>query len=348
MHKTNNTSKQSHLTKEQQQSLDKSMQDTDLSYLSAIAFEQFNVSDEEIEKLNTKIDKKIKGGSGTFNTIFISVLCGLLIGISIFFVIFQKSKNHPSVYQSVEEEKTEHKLENNIAAIDTVFPKIETKEIEHYHTVANHVEKINTPEILETLPSKPLNLTLPEKEEEEDIVFQFTANAPVVFIHNLKVTNYRMYYFKNNYAIDLNANTGVPAQYGSKADIETAYLHKSNSYLAHKIIKQAMRFFSSKNITNCIEELTMLYDFNHDDANAQFYLGMCYYQLGKYAIAKNFFQKNLDNINNIFHQESEFYQALCLLNLNQTDEAFKQLEYIANNKGFYSERAKETIHKHSK
>jgi hypothetical protein len=93
MHKPNNTSKQSHLTKEQQQSLDKSMQDTDLSYLSAIAFEQFNVSDEEIEKLNTKIDKKIKGGSGTFNTIFISVLCGLLIGISIFFVIFQKSKN---------------------------------------------------------------------------------------------------------------------------------------------------------------------------------------------------------------------------------------------------------------
>jgi tetratricopeptide (TPR) repeat protein len=343
-----NTSKQSHLTKEQQHSLDKSMQDTDLSYLSAIAFEQFNVSDKEIEKLNTKIDKKIKGGSGTFNAIFISVLCGLLIGISIFFVIFQKSKNHASVYQSLEEEKAQHTLENKIASTDTVFPKIETKEIEHYNTIANDIEEINAPEILETLTSKPLDVKLPEKEEEEDIVFHFTANAPVVFIHNLKVTNYRIYYFKNSYAIDLNANTGVPAQYGSKADIETAYLHKSNSYLAHKIIKQAMRFFSSKNITNCIEELTMLYDFNHEDANAQFYLGMCYYQLGKYAIAKNFFQKNLDNINNIFHQESEFYQALCLLNLNQTDEAFKQLEYIANNKGFYSVRAKEVLDKQNK
>lgn len=348
MHKSNNISKNTHLTKEQQRSLEKTMQETDLNYMSSVAFEQFSVSSSEIDKLNQLIDKKTKGSSTSFNTIFISVLCGLLIGVSIFFVIFQKSKNHPSVYQSLEEEKAQHKLENQVASTDTVFPKIEAKEIEHYHTIANNVEEIIAPEVIETLPSKPLDLKLPEKEDEEDIVFQFTANAPVVFIHNLKVTNYRMYYFRNNYAVDLNVNTGVSAQYGSKADIETAYLNKSNSYLAHKIIKQAMKFFSSKNLTNCIEELTMLYDFNHDDANAQFYLGMCYYQLGKYAVAKNFFQKNLDNVNNIFHQESEYYQALCLLNLKQNEEALKQLQYVVNNKGFYSLRAKEVLDKQNK
>lgn len=345
MHKPDNISK---LTKEQQHSLEKSMQETDLSYLSAVAFEQFGVSVDEIDALNKKIDNKTKGSSGSFNTVFVSVLCGLLIGVSVFFVIFQKSKNHPSVYQSIDEEKAALKLENNIADNDTVFPKIETKEIEHFNTIVDHVEEIKTPEVLEPLPSQPLNISLPEKEEEEDIVFQFTPNAPIVFIHNMKVTNYRMYYFKNSYAIDLNTNMGTPAQYGSQADIETAYLHKSNSYLAHKIIKQAMRFFNSKNISNCIEELTMLYDYNQDDANAQFYLGMCYYQLGKYAIAKNFFQKNLDNINNIFHQESEYYQALSLLNLKQTDEANKQLQYIVNNKGFYSARAKEVLDKQNK
>ena len=348
MHKLNNISKQPHLTKEQQHSLDKGIQETDLSYLSSIAFEQFNVSDEEIEKLNKKIDNKIKGSSGTFNTVFVSVLCGLLIGVSIFFVVFQKSKNHPSVYQSIEEEKVQHKLENHITSTDTVFPKIETKEVEHYNTIANHIEEVNNLEILETLPSKPLDVKLPEKEEEEDIVFQFTPNAPVVFIHNMKVTNYRLYYFKNSYAIDLNTNMGTSAQYGSQADIETAYLHKYNSYLAHKIIKQAMSYFNSKNISNCIEELTMLYDYNHDDANAQFYLGMCYYQLGKYVIAKNFFQKNLDNINNIFHQESEYYQSLSLLNLKQTEDAIKQLQTIVNNKGFYHERAKEILGKQTK
>lgn len=246
MRKSNNISNNTNLTKEQKHSLERSMQETDLSYLSSIAFEQFGVTNEEIEKLNSKIDGKITGGTSSFNTIFISVLCGLLIGISIFFVIFQKSKNHPSVYQSLEEEKAQLKLENNIVSNDTVFPKIESKELEHYNTTINDIEEVSAPEVLETLPSKPIDINLSEKEEEQDIVFQFTPNAPIVFIHNMKVTNYRLYYFKNSYAIDLNANTGVPAQYGSMADIETAYLNKSNSYLAHKIIKKAMNFLAQK------------------------------------------------------------------------------------------------------
>jgi tetratricopeptide (TPR) repeat protein len=191
-----------------------------------------------------------------------------------------------------------------------------------------------------------MSIGLPVTEDkEEDIVFAFTPNAPVIFISNLKVTNYRMYYFKQSDAIDLAINTGVAAQYGSKAEIEKPVLNSSNTYLAHKVIAQAMRLFNSKSIVSCIEELTILYNYNKEDANAQFYLGMCYYQLNKYAVAETYFQKNLDNVNNIFHQESEFYQALCLLNLKQTDEAIKQLQNIANNKGFYSDRAIETLSK---
>lgn len=340
-----NISNYKNLSKTQKSALEKEIQETDLNYLSSVAFEQFSVSNEDINQLTQQIDKKTGHGFSSFNTIFISVLCGLLIGVSIFFVIFQKNKNHPSVYQSLEEEKIAHKLENTVLLNDTIFPKIETKKVEHYNTIININEKITAPEVLETLPSKPLHLTLPENEEDEEIVFQFTPNAPVVFIHNLKVTNYRLYYFKQNDVVDLNTNMGVSAQYANKADIAKVYLSTSNSYLAHKIIKQAMKYFNSNKLFPCIEELTLLYDYNHDDANAQFYLGMCYYQLGKYAIAKNFFQKNLDNINNIFHQESDFYQAVCLLNMKQTEEANKQLQNIASNKGFYSARAKEVLDK---
>ncbi|MBK6986425.1 MAG: CDC27 family protein [Bacteroidetes bacterium] len=336
------------LSKSEKQALEKDMQHDDLSYLSSLAFEQFKVSDSEITKLNSLIDKKTGSRNSSFNTIFISLLCGLLIGISIFFVIFQKSKNHPSVYQSIEEEEqAAKKLNNNITETDTVFPIIEHKVVEHYNTIAEKIEEEPVAEMPEMLPSKSVSLPVIE-DKEEDIVFAFTPNAPVVFISNLKVTNYRMYYFKQSEAIDLSINTGVSAQYGSKADIERPVMNSSNTYLAHKVIAQAMRLFNSKHITNCIEELAILYKYNKDDANAQFYLGMCYYQLNKYGIAETYFQKNLDNVNNIFHQESEFYQALCLLNLKQTDEALKQLQTIVNNKGFYSERAKETIHKFNK
>jgi tetratricopeptide (TPR) repeat protein len=336
------------LSKSEKQALEKDMQHDDLSYLSSLAFEQFKISDSEITTLNSLIDKKTGSRNSSFNTIFISLLCGLLIGISIFFVIFQKSKNHPSVYQSIEEEEqAAKKLNNNITETDTVFPIIEHKVVEHFNTIAEKIEEEPVAEMPEMLPSKPVSLPVIE-DKEEDIVFAFTPNAPVVFISNLKVTNYRMYYFKQSEAIDLSINTGVAAQYGSKAEIEKPMMNSSNTYLAHKVIAQAMRLFNSKHIVNCIEELAILYKYNKDDANAQFYLGMCYYQLNKFGIAETYFQKNLDNVNNIFHQESEFYQALCFLNLKQTDEAIKQLQTIVNNMGFYSERAKETIHKHSK
>ena len=335
------------LSKTEKQALEKDTQHDDLSYLSSLAFEQFKVSDSEITKLNSLLDKKKGSSNSSFNTIFISLLCGLLIGISIFFVIFQKSKNHPSVYQSIEEEQAAKKLNNNVTETDTVFPVIEHKVVEHYNTIAEKIEEEPISEMPEMLPSKPVSLPVIE-DKEEDIVFAFTPNAPVVFISNLKVTNYRMYYFRQSEAIDLSINTGVAAQYGSKAEIEKPMMNSSNTYLAHKVIAQAMRLFNSKHIVNCIEELAILYKYNKDDANAQFYLGMCYYQLNKYGIAETYFQKNLDNVNNIFHQESEFYQALCFLNLKQTDEAIKQLQTIVNNKGFYRERAKETIHKHSK
>jgi hypothetical protein len=130
------------LTKDQKRSLEKTMQETDLDYLSSVAFEQFSVSNSEIDSLNQLIDKKTKGGSPTFNTIFISVLCGLLIGVSIFFVIFQKNKNHPSVYQSVDRRKsTSYKLENNISCnLILYFQKLNLKNIEHYNTIADHVE----------------------------------------------------------------------------------------------------------------------------------------------------------------------------------------------------------------
>jgi len=50
-------------------------------------------------------------------------------------------------------------------------------------------------------------------------------------------------------------------------------------------------------------------------------------------------------VNNVFHQESEYYQALCLLSMQQENEARQIFQTIINNKGFYSNRAKEIMEK---
>lgn len=340
---------QAGLKGEQRLQAEKAMQQDELSYLSSVAFEQFDVSRDDLNRLNRLIDKRAGGKGPALQAVLISLFCGLFIGISVFFVIFHKNQTHPSVYQAITPDEPK-KAASPVLAADTVFPEpvqpIAKKEEEHFSSVSNQAqEPVAMMESPEPMSSKSVNLPEAAPAPEEDIILSFSPNAPVIFISNLKVTNYRLYYFKQNQSIDLSVNTGLPAQYDSKADIEHVYINRSESFLAHKIVQRAMKLFNAKHYTNCIEELNMLFEFNKNDANAQFYLGMCYYLTGKYNTAQLYFQKNLDNENNIFHQESDFYQAMCLLQTKQTDKALAQLQSIVNAKGFYSGRAQEVISK---
>lgn len=335
------------LTGEERLRTQKAMQQDDLSYLAALAFEQVEVSNEELNSLRSRIDQRSGGKGAAFQTVLIALFVGLFIGISVFFVIFHKNQTHPSVYQPLEPEPSTRSLNTPLAS-DTIFPVMPqpapTEETEHFSSVNNQVPVASpgAPEVAEQMSNNPV--LLPEIDEpEEDIILSFSPNAPVIFISNLKVTNYRLYYFRQNQAVDLAINTGVAAQYESKADIERSYVNRSENFLAHKIIQRAMKLFSTKHYANCIEELTMLYEFNKSDANAQFYLGMCCYLSGKYPAAQAYFQKNLDNENNIFHQESDFYQALCFLQTNQKEKGTSQLKSIKDAKGFYSTRAQEVL-----
>lgn len=326
--------------------LEKNMQADDLSYLTSEAFSRFDVQVTEVDALVQKVNARAQGQRNRFNTLFTGLMSGLLIGVSVFFVLFYKHQIHDSVFENTRERAALKSLHNSVTESDTLFPSVVLKnegtEKEHYTTITNQAEQAHqTQEAPEVLA--PKQEALPDANLSEELVFQFVPNAPVVFIHNLKVTNYRLYYFRYDAAIDLSVNTGVAAQYETSANIERAVSRRSSNYMAHKIIQKAMKFFGNKNYSDCIEELSLLYDFNPDDANAQFYLGMCYYLTGKYTIARGFFERNLENTNNIFHQESNFYLALSLLNTNQKEEAVSLLQKIVTEKGFYSKRAEAVL-----
>ena len=344
------------LPNSKQHVLEKEFQKDELSYLSAEAFESFNVSNEEIEQLNQLIDKKTKSSKGnTFSLVFVSLLFGLLIGISVFFVIFHKNKNHQSVFQLFNEGTAAPRLNNQISSTDTLFPEIKSseskREIEHYATMSETADVQATESMQpDMMTLNTSSLTVDEEELNRDLKLQFIPNAPVIFISGLKVTNYKIYYFKSNASISLSSNSGLEARFerGNVASKNTAFAAEQQFYVAHKIIKRAMGLFSNKKYLNCIDELNLLYNYNSNDANAQFYLGMCYFYSGKHAQAKNYFQKNIDNENNIFHQESEFYLAQCLLALNELTEAKHLFVKISEDEGFYAQRSKDILDKELK
>jgi len=331
--------------------LEKQFQADALSYLGSAGMEAYGVTAQDLDKLTQRIDRA--GTSFTPKSpLFISLLCGLLLGVSVFFVLYQKSQIHASKAMALNEEsKTAPVASTSPSITDTTIelPRVEVKAYKEEHFASTREAPVPLPavEVPESLPSHSIPARLDDGANEEELALKFVPNAPVVFIHNLKVTNYRLYYFRNDQKVELiDAEPGVSAQYSNQTERDAAG-HNSLEphYYLHQQLREAMLQFSKANYTGSIHTLKALLDYNAADANAQFYSGMSYYYLGNDARALEFFDKVLANTNNIFHQESAFYKAQVLVRTKQTEEAAVLLKSIIAERGFYSQRAAELLGK---
>lgn len=338
----------------------KEEQRDELYYLSGLAFEQFGFEEKDVNEITQRIDKKLGlrepqppsslNKQTSFNTALIAVLCGLLIGISVFFIIFNKSKNHASVYQNLVDENKQLKqtLNNYVLSTDTVFNIPQNNNLKPKEHFTSQDELTIVKQIydeLENLEPKKVTVPFSDLELEEVVLPTYIPNAPVLFISNLKIANYKSYYFKQNDVIDLALNTGLSAQFENKSLLQKTQRNRNSKFLAHLIIQRAMKLFSQKQFDASAEELQTLYDFNKQDANVQFYLGMCYFEKQQYSKALVMFDTNIENEINVFHQESVYYRALCLLKTNKKEEAKQVFQQIKTQKGFYADRAGEVLSK---
>lgn len=344
-----NSTDYKNLSDKEKRELQERFHKSDLTYFSSFAFEANAIKTEDLEELNKAIDKRVYGNSFGFNlNVFIALALGIFIGCSVFFVWSEKNKTFASHYENINST-------NQLAIATLTLPQPESTtinnesqkpEIKEHFSISESGEQLNLLSPMEDIEIKDINSidvksTTPNESEE---LLNYIPNASVIFIHDLKVANYKGYYFKNSNNIDIREN-GLSAQFANKEEA-TNNLNKrlqDRDYYAHEIIKDAMRFFNKKQYTASVELLDLLKGYNKDDVNTQFYLGMSYYYLGNYSQAINCFEKATTNDINIFLQESEFYSALCLKKSGKTSEANELLKKIVNKKLFYANRAAEEL-----
>ncbi len=329
----------------EKQKLQKEFHDNDLNYLSSVAFENGSFSEADSNELTKLIDKRSgKSSFGSGLTIFLSLVCGIFIGITLFFVWDEKNKTNVS---SSEIGNSQKLVSPVVMPTDAYFDSalanvINAPKKEHFN-VSESGEQLNLLTPMENIDIKEINsINIKEQTLNSEEILNYIPNASVIFIHDLKVANYKNYYFKNNNNIDIRDN-GVSAQFANKEEVKTNLNKRleERDYYAHEIIKDAMQTFHKKQFTVCIDLLNFLYRYNKEDVNAQFYLGMSFYSLGDYNKAMSYFTKASDNKINIFLQEAEFYTALCYKNTNKITEANELFKQIIDKKMFYAERAKE-------
>ena len=154
--------------------------------------------------------------------------------------------------------------------------------------------------------------------EKQRKLIELLPNAPVIYLYDLKVTDYqKLYYNPDGTPITIN-DTAAP-----------------------KLINQAMKNFSAQKFQAAIAKLKPL--LNKDDPNAFFYTGSAYYYEKNYAQALVMLNRIGNLQNNIFKQEAYWYKALCCIDLQKNDEAKTLLQHIADAQGFYATQAKKQL-----
>lgn len=327
----------------------------DLEYLSELGFEAVPVSETEIEGLR----RSVKARAGfPFNKVMIiglSLIIGALAGILLFqfwntpstSISENKPKNQTSLNVKGETVSAENSGKKQII-LDTVNVVVNSKAQQTYKHES--FVKQTEPIALQTIVTDSvyvLNSRLPEVElspitSQPNVQLRFIPNSPVVYLHDLKITDYHSLYFKKQQmvALDEELHKNLDASRETKDKNEDAFLNIGRKrYYLHQAISDAMYYFSRKEYASSRQLLYRIKGFTKEDINCDFYLGMGYYYQQDFKKALKYIQLVLENDNNTFLQEAEFYKALCLQGLGDTDAAMQLFKKIKAENGFYADKA---------
>jgi hypothetical protein len=322
----------------------------DLEYIAGLGFEQVTITDSDLTDLNTKIKDRIFSYNNGLYFGFISLLVGVLVGVSIFFAI----DNTPRIYSSdlpdkILDEKQAQKKSyvENYVPLDTVSVVKENfiNPISHSRKIQDSVSQVLINRLIDTaviIQTQPINLSIVVGDPISESNIKYISNAPVVYIHGLKVTNYSTLYFKKNQFIKLPVKSGLPVSFANKEEYGRSHseLKQSADYYLHEEFSEALLTFNKGNFKECIYALNVISSYNDEDINCNFYLGMCYYYTKNYAKAMDYFNRCIENSNNTFLQEAMYYNALSLYESGNKEDALKKFKQIAEEGEFYSQKAK--------
>ncbi len=111
-----------------------------------------------------------------------------------------------------------------------------------------------------------------------------------------------------------------------------------NIYTYKEFLKQTCFFMRERNFSLAIKNLkTILKEFPRD-ANAEFYLGYCYYEIGNYEKAIPYFELAMSNAFDFFMEDSQWFKANSLENSGKLKEAQQLYNQIKEKGGYYSSR----------
>ena len=316
----------------------------DLSYLAEKGFESVNSNDSDLNDLSKRVSQRVQGGSA--GLALVSTIVGVFMGVTVFFSVYNKETVYSSlsVKQSVINETGVLSDSINEVVLDTI------KVISENFTVLKNLTYGQLPDSARIQSSlitdslmvfnlQPKRTIDSSSIKDDNLRLRFLINSSITYIHNFKVSDYQHLYYKRLLKDDLSGLPATLAAYEASDGSENRLKKYADNYL-HEDVSKALLYFKKGSYDECINLFYAVSNYNNNDVNCNFYLGMCFYYKKNYSRAIGYFDRCLLNTNNAFVQEANYYKAVALEEANRVEEAINLFKMIADEGGFYSEKAK--------
>lgn len=218
-----------------------------------------------------------------------------------------------------------------------IEPKAIQKEFKDMQT--EYKEK--TPPLIEMIPLDEIRI--PNNIGKPELVKKKTKTAAELYLYDLKLIDYRKYRSRPAVKTKQVVLTGTPAsKEGETSEEPTSEMQEVEiPYIEY--LSKTMRKFSRGSFKNALSRFDIILATYKDDVNANFYSGLCLYNLGEYEAAiDRFLACRLSDFSN-FNEEAQWMTALCYEELGQNDKAKVYFQKIIEQGGFYKKRAQDKM-----
>jgi tetratricopeptide (TPR) repeat protein len=310
---------------------------SDLDYLSQLGYDSVSGAEVDIVELTKKI--KIRSQTNALNLSFVSLIVGIFLGITLFFVIYDGPKENRKIMANVSKAKVELPVKEKELMLDTFFISEKfmkrgvSKKLERRREADTVYKETVSPEIMSL---KQAEISVSDSVKENTI--QFSYNASVKYVQDLKVCNYYTLYFKGGKLLPVGGE-GVPADRAGKESHHEIKFREAPTVYLHEVIEEGLKQYNKGEYLKSVLSFNTVSAITNKDLNCRFYTAMNYFQLKKYSQAIELFKTCIEDECNVFKEESEFYQALSLYNSGNNSDAEELFRQIKEEKGFYADRA---------
>lgn len=194
-----------------------------------------------------------------------------------------------------------------------------------------------------TLPIIDIDL---ESAEDRKII-RAHEWAKEIYLHDLKLVDYRNYRSKPKIRTRQLTLTGTPAsqetQFADSSDFEQDPTWRDVDVPYIDFIDKSMRIFGRGNYKKALLRYETVLKTYPADVNANFYAGVCLFNLGEHQLAIEHFDACVNGPYANFDEEAVWMKALSYEHLGRRNEARSLFKKIASEEGFYADQATQKL-----